>query len=180
MKLNFQWDLYLRLFLSLHTIFKMMCQVLFNSSPPAQNGCQFRDNIFKCIFLNEKFCSLIWISLKFVRKGPIDNKWVLVQVMAWCRLGGKPLSKPIRDPFHWCIYAALGGDELTHSAWIWHHRSVLTHWGRATHICVGKLTIIGSDNGLSPGRRQATIWTSTGILLSGPLGTNFSQIVIEI
>ena len=42
-----------------------------------------------------------------------------------------------------------------------------------THICVGKLTIIGSDNGLSPGRRQAIIWTNSGILLIGPLGTNF-------
>ena len=31
----------------------------------------------------------------------------------------------------------------------------MTHWGRVTHICVSKLTIIGSDNGLSPGRRQA-------------------------
>ena len=30
----------------------------------------------------------------------------------------------------------------------------LPHWGRVTPICVGKLTIIGSDNGLSPGRRQ--------------------------
>ena len=37
----------------------------------------------------------------------------------------------------------------------------LTHWGRVTHKCVGKLTIIGSDNGLSPGRRQAIIWTSS-------------------
>ena len=41
----------------------------------------------------------------------------------------------------------------------------ITYWGRATHICVGKLTIIDSDNGLSPGRRQAIIWTSAGILL---------------
>ena len=49
-----------------------------------------------------------------------------------------------------------------------------------THICVGNLTIIGSDNGLSPGRRQAIIWTNAGILLIGPLGTNFSEIVIEI
>ena len=32
---------------------------------------------------------------------------------------------------------------------------LLTHWGRVTHICVGNLTIIGLDNGLSPGRRQA-------------------------
>ena len=56
----------------------------------------------------------------------------------------------------------------------------LTHWGRVTHICVGNLTIIGSDNGLSPGRRQAIIWTSAGILLIGPLGTNFSEILIGI
>ena len=50
---------------------------------------------------------------------------------------------------------------------------VLTHWGRVTYIRIGKLTIIGSDNGLSPGRRQAIIWTNAGILLIGPLGTNF-------
>ena len=49
-----------------------------------------------------------------------------------------------------------------------------------THICVGNLTIIGSDNGLSPGRRQAIIWTNAGILLIGPLGTNFSEILSEI
>ena len=42
------------------------------------------------------------------------------------------------------------------------------------------LTIIGSDNGLSPGRRQAIIWTNDGILLIGPLGTNFNEIVIGI
>ena len=41
-----------------------------------------------------------------------------------------------------------------------------------THICVGKLIIIGSDNGLSPDRRQAIIWTNAGILLIGPLETN--------
>ena len=56
----------------------------------------------------------------------------------------------------------------------------LNHWGRVTHICAGKLTIIGSDNGLSPGRRQAIIWTNAGILLIRPLGTNFSEILIGI
>ena len=56
----------------------------------------------------------------------------------------------------------------------------ITHWGRVTHICVNKLTIIVSDNGLSPGRRQAIIWTNAGIILIGPLGTNFNEIVIEI
>ena len=56
----------------------------------------------------------------------------------------------------------------------------LTHWGPMTHICIGKLTIIGSDNGLSPDQRQAIIWSKAGILLIGPLGTNFSEILIEI
>ena len=56
----------------------------------------------------------------------------------------------------------------------------VTHWGRETHICVGKLTIIASDTGLSPGRRQAIIWTNAWILLIGPLGTNFSENLFEI
>ena len=55
----------------------------------------------------------------------------------------------------------------------------LTHWGRVTHICDSELTIIGSDNGLSPDRRQAIIWTNAGILSFGPLRTNFSEIQIE-
>ena len=55
---------------------------------------------------------------------------------------------------------------------------LLTHRGRVMHICVGKLTTIGSDNGLSPGWRQAIMWTNAGILLTGPLGTNFSGIFI--
>ena len=59
-------------------------------------------------------------------------------------------------------------------------RIVLTHWGQTMHICVGKLTTIGSNNGLSPGRRQAIIWTIAGTLLIGPLGTNFSEILIQI
>ena len=58
--------------------------------------------------------------------------------------------------------------------------SDLTHWGRVMHICAGKLIIIGSDNGLSPGRRQAIFWTNAGILLIGPFGTNFSEILIAI
>ena len=49
-----------------------------------------------------------------------------------------------------------------------------------THICVGKLTIIASNNGLSAGRRQAIIWTNATILLIGPLRTNFNEIFIEI
>ena len=49
-----------------------------------------------------------------------------------------------------------------------------------THICVSRLTIIGSDNGLSPGRHQAIIWTNAEILSMRTLGANFSEILIEI
>ena len=63
--------------------------------------------------------------------------------------------------------------------WYWYH-FIKSHWGRVTHICVGKLAIIATDNGLSPGRHQAINWTNDGILLIGPLGTNFSEILFEI
>ena len=56
----------------------------------------------------------------------------------------------------------------------------LTRWGWVMYICVSKLTTIGSDNSLSPGRHQAIIQTNAGELLIGPLGTNFSEISIEI
>ena len=65
-----------------------------NSSPPGQNGCHFTDYIFKCIFMNEKFCIFIQSSItfvcKFVPKGSNDNKSSLVYVMAWHRIGSKP------------------------------------------------------------------------------------------
>ena len=54
---------------------------------PGQNGHHFADDMFRCIFVNEKFCILIEISLHFVLKA------ALVQVMAWCRIGDKPLPE---------------------------------------------------------------------------------------
>ena len=48
------------------------------------------------------------------------------------------------------------------------------------HICDSKLTIIGSDNCLSPGRCQAIIWTNAAILLMQTLGTNLSEILSKI
>ena len=53
------------------------------------------DDIFKCIFFNENVKIPIQISLKLVRRSPIDNKPALVQVMAWRRPGDKPLSEPM-------------------------------------------------------------------------------------
>ena len=71
-------------------------------------------------------------------------------------------------------------NEFTNPGWALLKLRSLTHWGRVTHICVSKLIIIGSDNGLSPGRRQAIIWNNDGILLIRTLGTNFSEILSEI
>ena len=63
---------------------------------------------------------------------------------------------------------------------IWHISFFFTHWGQVMHLCIGNLTIIVSYNGLSSGQRQAIIWANAGILLNGPLWTNFSEILIEI
>ena len=49
-----------------------------------------------------------------------------------------------------------------------------------THICISKIIIIGSYNGLLPGRHQAIIQTNAGILLIGPLGINFSEISVKL
>ena len=57
---------------------------------------------------------------------------------------------------------------------------VLTHWGQATYICISELTIIGSDAVMLPGWHQAIMWTNAGILLIGPMGTSFSEILMEI
>ena len=76
-----------------------------NTLRPRQNGRHFPDDIFKCIFLNENIWISIKISLKFVPKGPINNNPALVQIMAWRRLGGKPLSEPMMVSFltHICV-----------------------------------------------------------------------------
>ena len=74
---------------------------------PRQDGRHLANNNFKCMFLNENDKILIRISLKFVPRSPIDNKPALVQVMAWRRIGDKPLSEPMLTQFtdaymrHW-------------------------------------------------------------------------------
>ena len=76
------------------------------------------------------------------------------------------LRSPIRRAF-----LQVWGIGIDLSCWL-----IEAEW----RIYVGKLTNLGSHNGLSPGRRQAILWTNAGILLIGPLGTNFSEILIEI
>ena len=73
--------------------------IFVNISSTGQSGRHFADDIFTCFFLIEKFCIWILISLKFVPKGPIDNNPALVQIMAWRRIGDKPLSEPMLTRF---------------------------------------------------------------------------------
>ena len=76
------------------------------------NGHHFPDGIFKCIFLNEIVLMSIKISLKFVFKGPINNRLALVQIMAWCWSGNKHLNQWWL--VYWCMYALFGLNELKH------------------------------------------------------------------
>ena len=69
-----------------------------------QNGHHFADNVFKCIFMNEKFCILNRLSLKFVPKGLIDNIPAFVQIMAWCRSGEYILLD--QSPIDVCVYSS--------------------------------------------------------------------------
>ena len=69
-----------------------------NASPPHKMAAIFAD-IFKCTFFNEIDRILIQISMKYVPRSPIDNKPALVQVMAWRRIGDKPLPEPMMNQF---------------------------------------------------------------------------------
>ena len=138
-----------------------------NSAPRGQNGHHFADDRLKRDSMNEKFFISIQILLKCVPKGPIDKKVSIGPGNGLVPIRWQAINSTNADPVHRCIYPAL-------------REKLLTHLGRVTHICVSKLPIIGSDNGLSPGRRQAIIWTIAGILLIGPLETNFSEILIRI
>ena len=71
----------------------------YNTLRPRQTGCLFPDNTFKMHFLELKWIS-IEISLKFVPKDPINNIPALVQIMAWRRLGDKPLPDPVMTQFN--------------------------------------------------------------------------------
>ena len=76
-----------------------------NTLRPRQNGRNFPNDIFKCIFLNKNIWISINMSLKFVAKGPINIIPSLVQIIPWHRAGDKPLSEPmvVRLPTHICV-----------------------------------------------------------------------------
>ena len=91
----------------------------------------WQTTFFNCIFLNESGKIPIQISLKCVPRSPIDNKPVLVQVMAWRRTGAKPLPEPI-IPVHYAymrhqgkIWVDISWSIRPGSEWAqsWQHRA---------------------------------------------------------
>ena len=93
--------------------------------------------------------------LEFIPWSPTDNKPSLVLMMAG-----------IEQVTSHCLNLWLM-ETVTH--WCSLRINALTHWGWEMHTCFSELSIIGSDNGLSPGHQQAIICTNAGILLIGPL-----------
>ena len=128
---------------------------------------------------------LFWAKFhwSFVLKGPIENKALLTQVIAWRQTSIKHYLNQYIWPLGELIFLTMDYCKRNLTPVLIHMSYVsftLTHWGQATHICLSKLTIMGSYNGLSPGRHQATVWTNAGILLIWTLGTNVSEIWREI
>ena len=66
-------------------------------------------------YLNERFCILIQISLKFVPKGPIDKKVSVGSGNGLAPTRRQAITWTNTEPFHWRIYAALGGYALIKS-----------------------------------------------------------------
>ena len=91
------------------------------------------------------------------------SPWRMKKITGWPRL---TLVAVIRVPTRLELWLDLAGK--------------ISHWSRVTHIFVSKLTIIGSDNGLLPDRRQVIVFTNDGILLIGSLEINFKKVLIEI
>ena len=113
-------------------------------------------------------CNFKWHSLKNLSRRAVLRVWLYNDMEIW---GNIP-----KNILLWSGLVQHSYDENE----ICISLTDLTHWGQVTHICVSKLTVIGSDNGLSPCRRQAIIWTSARIFSIAPLGTNCSKILIEI
>ena len=92
-----------------------------NSLRPRLNRRPFADDIFKSIFLNENEWISPRISLKFVPKVQINNIPAWVQIMAWRRSGGKPLSEPMMVSLlmHICV---------TRPQWVNTGRARETNW----------------------------------------------------
>ena len=155
----------------------------FNSLARGRSECDSKNANFNLVLLIGIFRSSHDNALRWMPQDLTGDKSTLVQVMAWCR---QATSHYLRQC--WISFLSPYGVARPHCKNRYFtntlSNTVWNLWGRVTHIYVGNLTIIGSDNGLAPvsalGRRQAIIRTNAGILLIGSLGSNFSEILIKI
>ena len=102
-----------------------------------KNGRLFADNTFKGIFFNENVRISIKISLKFVPKGRINNIPALVQIMAWCRPGDKPLSEPMMVSLskHICVTRPQWVKDAIIKTHLSQNRLPLNSWNRHMEKC---------------------------------------------
>ena len=116
---------------------------------------------------NLSYTSSQEIALGWMPKDLTDDQSTLVQVMAWCYQATST-----------CNYLSqCGPRSMSHLVSLAPMGKLR---GRVMYICVSKVTLIGSENGLSPDWRQTIIWTNAGILSIRSLGTNCSEILCEI
>ena len=134
---------------------------LFTWSYQTASSCNFK------LGLSSKIGTQKWTIIVCKGNTPGSNYWILPQFTRTLTMDNYTVYKVIL--LSWPVSSR---SQVVMS----HFFCISTHWGRMTHICVSKSTIIASDNGLSPSRRQTIIWTNAGILLIRPLGTNFSEI----
>ena len=110
-----------------------------NTLRPRQNGRHFTDDIFKCIFLNENVSISIEISPKIVPKYPINNIPSLVQIMAWCRPGDKPLSEPM-------MVSLLAHICVTRPQWVKDQRWITLHFAHIVQFSLSENIFSLSSN----------------------------------
>ena len=137
---------------------------MINSLAPGRSWCDFKSVIFNLALLIGIFKSSCDNVLRWMPQDFTDDKSTLVQVMAGCH-------QATSHYLDQCWPRSPTPYGVTRPQWVNSLRP------SDAYICNGNLTIIVSDNGLSPGRRQAIIWTSAVILLIGTSGTNFSEIL---
>ena len=106
-------------------------------------------------------CFGIWWDLYYSFYGRL---YISCRVKMFCN------ARPVYSWWMWNINTGLLGHPRMAWSYLWifyalHQVTVLTHWGWVTHICISKLTIISSDNGLWPDLRQTIIWTNDAMLL---------------
>ena len=121
-------------------VLMVFIMAIVNTLRPRQDGRHFADDIFKRIFLNENVWIPIKISLKFVPKSPINNIPALVHIIAWRRLGDKPLYETM-------LVSLLTHICVTRPQWV-KRKNSRHHWMNL-HNIVCFIRILNDDNLIS-------------------------------